>query len=111
MKWRNLMTKQIVTGDTMKKVEQQTLDKLSMPSLILMENAAFGVVKQLENNDYDKGNILIVCGSGNNGGDGLAVLRQLKARKQNALAILLCDKDKLKGDALLQYDFAIKSGC
>lgn len=105
------MTNKIVTGKTMKRIEQHTLDKLKMPSLILMENAAFGVIKQLENNDYDKGSVLIVCGSGNNGGDGLAVLRQLKARKRNALAILLCDKDRLKRDALLQYDYAIESGC
>ena len=45
--------------------------------MVLMERAALAVVQEVENNDYNLTEILIVCGTGNNGGDGIAVARLL----------------------------------
>lgn len=55
------------------------------------------------------GTVVVLCGSGNNGGDGLAILRQLAMRNVKVRAILLAAPEKLTGDALLQYNMAVGS--
>lgn len=64
-----------VTGNQMKAIDNYCIEKLGIPGIVLMENAALKVVKNI---DLDKFNsFTIVCGVGNNGGDGLAVARHL----------------------------------
>jgi len=59
----------------MKAIDNYCIEKLGIPGIVLMENAALKVVKNI---DLDKFNsFTIVCGVGNNGGDGLAVARHL----------------------------------
>ncbi len=62
----------------MKNWEKQAMEKYKIPSLLLMERAALAVIGELTNGSYDLRKILIACGTGNNGGDGLAVARLLK---------------------------------
>lgn len=64
----------------MKEWERQTMEKYRLPSVLLMEKAALAVVEELCKGDYDLKKVLIACGTGNNGGDGLAVARILQAR-------------------------------
>jgi len=59
----------------MKSIDNYCIEKLEIPGIVLMENAALKVVKNI---DLDKFNsFTIICGVGNNGGDGLAVARHL----------------------------------
>lgn len=70
----------IVSDDMMKALERYTIDYIQVPSLVLMEKAALAVrdaVMSLAKTD-DK--ILVVCGTGNNGADGLAVVRLLREK-------------------------------
>ena len=69
--------KYILTGKQMKKTDNHTIEKIGIPSMVLMERAALGVVDVIENENLDLSNILVVCGPGNNGGDGYAVARML----------------------------------
>lgn len=69
--------KYIVTGTQMKKADLYTIEKVGIPSLVLMERAALKVVEALETEQMDLSYVLVVCGSGNNGGDGYAIARLL----------------------------------
>lgn len=69
--------KYIVTGDEMKEYDNNTIAHQGIPALELMENAAQALVERIKNLNMVSAKILIVCGIGNNGGDGLALARLL----------------------------------
>ncbi len=62
-----------ITKESMEKLDKRAIEDFGIDSLILMENAAMAVFNHIKHfNSYT-----VVCGSGNNGGDGLAVARHL----------------------------------
>ncbi|MDD2981367.1 MAG: NAD(P)H-hydrate dehydratase [Hespellia sp.] len=65
----------------MQKADERTIQDIGIPAIVLMERAALGCVAVMEDQNVDFSNTLIVCGSGNNGGDGFAIARLL-AMKQ-----------------------------
>ena len=72
--------KEVVSCERMKQLDAYTIEKRGIPSCVLMERAALKTVEEMEkvfhkNNTEEK--ILCVCGSGNNGGDGIAIARIL----------------------------------
>lgn len=72
--------KEIVTCKRMKELDQAAIHKMEVPSCVLMERAALKTVEEMKKNfrePYDKERVLVVCGSGNNGGDGIAIARIL----------------------------------
>ena len=79
----------ILTCSEMKLLDQHTINDIGVPSAVLMERAALSVAKEVMNlfpGDHKSENrsILCVCGSGNNGGDGVAVARLLHNAGYNA---------------------------
>jgi len=74
----------------MRKIEQITVEELGIPSVLLMENASINIAKHcfkfLGNCKNPK--VLVVCGSGNNGGDGLALARHLHVKGIDTKVIL-----------------------
>lgn len=69
----------IVTAAEMKRLDSHTINEIGIPSLVLMERAALAVRDEiLTAFPLNQDHIVIVAGSGNNGGDGLAVARLLK---------------------------------
>lgn len=75
--------KYIVNSREMKLYDNNTIEKLYMPSIVLMERAAVAFVEELKVQKVDLSAVLIVCGNGNNGGDGYAVARLLKLAGSN----------------------------
>lgn len=69
--------KRIVTNRQMKELDRYTIESMQMPSILLMERAALAAVEELTSGEFNLEKILIVCGSGNNGGDGMAMARML----------------------------------
>ena len=67
-----------VNAAQMKAADQYTIQKLGVPSLELMEYAAQACVQVLEDEKVDLSHVCVVCGSGNNGGDGFAIARILQ---------------------------------
>lgn len=65
------------TGQQMREADFYTIEQMGMPSLVLMERAALQVVEAMEREALDMKRVMVVCGSGNNGGDGYAVARLL----------------------------------
>lgn len=68
----------IVNSREMKLYDTNTTEQFFVPSIVLMERAAVAFVEELKNQDIDLTRTLVVCGSGNNGGDGYAIARLLK---------------------------------
>ena len=72
----------VLTPGDMRRTEQKAFD-LGVPSLLLMEHAALAVVDELEkalSGDCKNKSVLFACGTGNNGGDGLAAARLFRMR-------------------------------
>ena len=67
-----------VNAAQMKAADQYTIQKLEVPSLELMEHASQACVQVLEDEKVDLSHVCVVCGSGNNGGDGFAIARILQ---------------------------------
>ncbi|WP_312095888.1 NAD(P)H-hydrate dehydratase [Niallia sp.] len=65
----------LLNSEEMKRCDATTIQKIGMPSMVLMERAALSVVEELAS--FDLKRVLVVCGSGNNGADGYAVARLL----------------------------------
>lgn len=89
----------VVFADTARALDAHMIDTLHIPSLLLMENAAFGVTAAVTAR-FDIGTrVVALCGPGNNGGDGFAAARQLKAKGYEVTVLLVGRVDALKGDA------------
>ena len=69
----------ILTPEQLREVDRLSTEKYGIPNLILMENAGMRVAEVLEElfENLDELTIAILCGKGNNGGDGFVVARQL----------------------------------
>ncbi len=85
--------KQLVTTQQMKDLERVTFEDYCVPDYLLMEQAACAIAEYLYAAFPDK-KITFVCGTGNNGGDGLAAARILKFKKCNVNFILAGDRSK-----------------
>ena len=126
----------IVSAAEMREIDRITSEKFGVPSLTLMENAGAAVanrVLSIVRNDvapdafvqgaparvFGAGvstlngvptvNILVLCGKGNNGGDGFVAARLLMERKLAVEVILLADPSELKGDAAVMFGRLSKS--
>jgi len=92
----------VVTAQQMKQIDRQAIEEWGIAGLVLMENAGRAVVNALcqELPDFKSHRFLIICGPGNNGGDGFVVARHLSNLGLPATCALLGTIGKLKGDAL-----------
>ena len=91
----------IVTPEQMKNIDARAV-QLGVPSLLLMENAASAVVSELPTNAQT---FLVVCGSGNNGGDGYAIARHLFCSGKQVY--ILKASDPKTEDATINYKIAL----
>ena len=91
----------VLTAGQMREVDRLTTERFGIPSLQLMENAGAGVADYLEHNfsDLDTRNIVVLCGKGNNGGDGMVVARRLREAGAAPRVFLFADPATIRGDA------------
>ncbi|MEN6340378.1 MAG: NAD(P)H-hydrate dehydratase [Clostridiaceae bacterium] len=99
----------VVSASEMRQYEQEFFREFRDTSLVWMERAAEGVDRVLAER-YDCLPVLAVCGGGNNGGDGFALLRLLKKRGVACTGVLLAEPERLKGDAKTNYLRALDCG-
>jgi NAD(P)H-hydrate epimerase len=105
------MSVKVLTASEMREVDRVTIEDLGVLGLILMENAGRSVVQVIEERfrRWERERIVILCGKGNNGGDGFVVARHLRMRGYVPQVVLLADPSVLKGDARTNYDILLKS--
>jgi hydroxyethylthiazole kinase-like uncharacterized protein yjeF len=103
----------VLTAGQMREVDRRTIE-LGIPGIVLMENAAMRVVEFLERRfaPLREQRIVVFCGKGNNGGDGLAIARQLYTRfRPRALQVAMVGAPAdLKGDAALNFRMLMACG-
>lgn len=87
----------LVSNDEMRMLDANAINNWHIPSLILMENAGIAIMRQMEKDieDVRTKRITIICGCGNNGGDGLVLARQLYlAGAENVAIVVVTEGDK-----------------
>ena len=70
----------LLDGAEARAIDRVAIEELGLPGPVLMENAALAVAEVIERRFPGARRVAIVCGAGNNGGDGLALARQLATR-------------------------------
>jgi NAD(P)H-hydrate epimerase len=102
----------ILTASEMQRIDRLTTERYGVPSLTLMENAGRGVVEFLNARltPLAQQRIVILCGKGNNGGDGLVVARLLREQGLAPRVLLFANPDVLRGDAAANYARLVSSG-
>ncbi|MGM0417810.1 MAG: NAD(P)H-hydrate dehydratase [Thermodesulfobacteriota bacterium] len=106
-----LNTSRVVYSSVMPEIDKNTIKSFGIPGEVLMENAgrtASGILTK--ETDLKNKKIVILCGPGNNGGDGFVAARYLYTRALDVKLVLMCSSDKLSGDALLNFQRAEKLG-
>lgn len=100
----------LVNSREMKTCDKNTIETFGVSSEVLMERAALSVVRCIKEENYCLKRILVICGNGNNGGDGVAAAR-LFALEGYDVTILLADPDKKFSDGMKrQMEIAEKYG-
>ncbi len=92
-----------------RQIDAAAVHELGIPGLLLMENAARGACEVLELRQ-PLGKIVIACGPGNNGGDGLAIARLLAAKDFDSDVYLIHGGKTLTEDAQSNREFLDRSG-
>jgi hydroxyethylthiazole kinase-like uncharacterized protein yjeF len=94
-----------LTREQVRKIDRLAVERYRIPSVVLMENAAIAAADVVgEMIRPDAGTVLILCGGGNNGGDGLAVARHLHNRGYDVRILLTTDPAKYAGEAKINWD-------
>lgn len=102
--------KKIVTCSRMKALDAATIREMGIPSCVLMERAALKTVEELEKGfplEKKKERVLVVCGSGNNGGDGIAIARLLHLKGICASYFLAGSVERMTEETRQQYRIAV----
>jgi len=98
----------VLSRAQMRAFDQHAIEVCKVPGLLLMENAGRGatdvLVRELLDGDAADADVVVVCGTGNNGGDGLVVARHLLVRRAHPAVFLVGDPAKLSPDARANLD-------
>ena len=91
----------------MRRADRRTIDEIGLPGPVLMENAGAAVVRALDERNGPARRVAVLCGRGNNGGDGFVVARRLGRR---ATALLLGSREGVSGEARVHLGACERSG-
>jgi hydroxyethylthiazole kinase-like uncharacterized protein yjeF len=94
----------IVSAAEMREIDRVTSERFGVPSHTLMENAGAAVAAFVLRQYTTAPRICVVCGKGNNGGDGFVVARKLREAGREVSVIFLSDPAELRGDAALMFE-------
>ena len=99
----------VLTREQVRRVDQIAIDRYGVPGIVLMENAARGATDRIRSHFVrlwkadTPPKMLILCGGGNNGGDGLAIARHLHNCHADVHVGLCTDPARYAGDALVNW--------
>ncbi|MBQ7677924.1 MAG: NAD(P)H-hydrate dehydratase [Lachnospiraceae bacterium] len=96
----------VLNAIEMQQADAKTIREFKVPSLVLMERAAVSVCDYIQANYPSVTRVGICCGTGNNGGDGLAIARILHTRGLSVMVYLAGDKERMSEDCRRQAESA-----
>ena len=94
----------VLSREEMYAIDKYTIENIGIPGQELMENAGEKCSKFINDLISPESKIAIFCGSGNNGGDGFVVARYLHNWKHLSKIFLMGSTDKMKSEALINYN-------
>src|SRR5918994_6509835 len=96
----------VLNTQQMREADRQTIDEVGIPSIVLMENAGRQAVAAMEAafEDLATSRVAVLCGRGNNGGDGFVVARTLAQRGVEAIVFLLGSVADVQNDARINLE-------
>jgi hydroxyethylthiazole kinase-like uncharacterized protein yjeF len=96
----------VLNTKQMREADRRTSEEIGLPSIVLMENAGRQVVAAMESSFEALASmrVSVICGRGNNGGDGFVVARTLVDRDVAVSVVLIGESAQVKGDARLNLD-------
>lgn len=97
------MQRKPMTRDEARAFDRHAIDVLGVPGIVLMENAGRGCVDLIERVGVT-GPVVVLCGKGNNGGDGFVIARHLAVRGHMCRVVLAAAPSELAGDALWAFE-------
>ena len=97
----------VVTAEEMRNIDGKTINKYGISGPVLMERAGLAVAVKIREL-FDKKKVIVLSGSGNNGGDGIVIARNLYNWGWNVKVLLMSKEDKLSPDCLAQLRIARK---
>jgi NAD(P)H-hydrate epimerase len=102
------MDSAVLTREQCRELDRRASEEFGIASIVLMENAGRGSVDVLERLGIS-GPVVILCGKGNNAGDGFVIARHLEIRGYECRVLLLGAADELRGDAAANFAILQKS--
>jgi ADP-dependent NAD(P)H-hydrate dehydratase / NAD(P)H-hydrate epimerase len=99
----------IVSAAEMREIDRATSERFGVPSITLMENAGSAVARFVLSDYPQAERFAVVCGKGNNGGDGFVVARKLVEAGRAVRVLLLCDPQELRGDAAAMFQKLVQT--
>ncbi len=100
----------IVNSAEMKRADYYTVHSIGIPSMVLMERAALCTAEELLGSTFDLKRVVVVCGTGNNGGDGIAIARLLHLKNIDVKILFAGDEGKSTDETRQQLEIARKYG-
>jgi NAD(P)H-hydrate epimerase len=91
-----------------REIDRRAIEEFGLPGIVLMENAGRGAAEQIHAHAPD-GRVAILCGKGNNGGDGYVIARHLELLGHDITLLTACDPADLSGDAAIACEVARRS--
>lgn len=98
----------IVTSEIMKQIDKYCIKTLNIPGTVLMENAAIKVIDNIDLQKYKS--FSVICGKGNNGGDGLAIARHLIVLEKEVDVFLIGTEEGMTDDAKINLNILKSMG-
>lgn len=101
----------LLSAEQIREVDRLAIEEWGVPGVVLMENAGTGATQLLRETleaQTQKGPIAIFTGAGNNAGDGFVIARHLLNKGHEVWTFLCSPKEKLKGDALINFNILEK---
>lgn len=114
----------VVTAEEMRALDRATIDVIGLPAMTLMETAGRGVAEAVlrmlshgradgaarRRGGRDGDHVAVICGPGNNGGDGFVAARVLRDRGVDAVVYLAVPREAVKGDARAHFEIYERAG-
>src|SRR5438105_9131659 len=102
----------VLNAAQMREADRRTIEDIGIPSLVLMENAGRQAVAAMEAmySDLFERQVAVLCGRGNNGGDGFVIARTLLQRGVDVAVFLIGRVSDVRGDARINLDILGRLG-
>lgn len=106
----NSLSSLLFSAESVQAIDRYVIEEKGVPGFELMQKAAAAAFRQLSRHWPEAGSVLVLCGGGNNGGDGYLVAAAAKRHGKQVHCVAIKNPEDLKGDAARAHDKALADG-